>query len=127
MGFDLHIGLRILINKTNGLPSVWGTGSEAFTLIPFIPTDYIVPSDFRRFIDLKGKIFNAYIDTFTLEDPTSEVDCSSFLDYFPTWDTIQESSEYEDCEEYWTEKDHSEFKEAIEWFVSKGSFHVHWS
>ncbi len=128
MGLEIRIELHVQISESSGLPSVWVVNEEnLFTLVQFDPAVYIVPPEFRKFINQKGKFFNAYIETFMLEDSTPEVDCSAFLTYFPTWEDVQNSSEYEGCESHWTEKDHNEFKQAMEWFESKGSFYVTWS
>ena len=127
MGLEIRIELHIQISESNGLPSVWIKQDDSYALIPFDPTIYTVPTEFLRFINLKGKMFNVYIETFMLEDTIPEVDCAAFLEYFPTYESVKESSDYEGCEEYWTEKDHNEFKQAIEWFESKGSFYITWS
>lgn len=52
---------------------------------------------------------------------------ANFLDDFPEWaDVWNEMGP--DADEYdWTEDDHYEFKEAIEWFAAKSNFTVSWS
>ena len=128
MGLEIHIELHVQISESTGLPSVWlKEDDDFFSLVPFDPEDYIVPAEFRRFLNQKGKLFNIYIESFIFENSIPEVDCSAFLTYFPSWEDVQNSSDYEDCEKFWTEKDHNEFKQAMEWFESKGSFYVTWS
>jgi hypothetical protein len=58
------------------------------------------------------------------------ISTTAFLEKYPDWEDIKSSMDLdgEDEESYgWSEKDHNEFKEALEWFSSKEYFSISWS
>lgn len=128
MGFDLSIELHIQIDKDTGVPSVFKTGSDDFKLTPFVPANFVVPEEFRKFIRLRGHMFHAYVDVINSGD-TFEANCYDLLECYPSWKDVAEDVWYQDkgYEDYWTEREHYDFKRALEWFNSKGGFFLSWS
>jgi len=115
MGFELFITLKLMINKKTGLPYVWG---EFMKEIPYNPSDYIIPEKYRKWLHVDGEQFNAYILLFHQE--TTHVDIETFHESFPSWNDIHKMVRG------WTEQDHNDFQEAIEWFYERENFLVSW-
>ena len=123
MGFDFSIMLNLMIDENTGLPFVLGNfvNGDFVKPIPYNPSDYIVPEKYRKWLQAHGRHFHAYIQLFHSE--TTCVSIHEFYDSFPFWNNV--CSILEDDE--WTEQDHNEFKEAIDWFYKHDCFLVRWS
>jgi len=120
MGFDFHIHLKLMIDPKTGIAFVWG---DFVRPIPYNPSEYIVPEKYRKWVHARGSHFHAYIQTFSSE--TSYIDIDSFYDSFPSWENVCSNIQVQDYN--WTQQDHNDFKEAIEWFYKKDCFLIHWS
>ena len=111
MGFDLTITINLYIDPKTGLPFVWGPG---LTQKPYVPSEYIVPEKYRKWLDQRGHHFHAYIQKFNSD--TDSIDTWTFLEEYPDWDDVLKkiggNAKYSD----WTKSDHDDFKEALKWF-----------
>lgn len=120
MGFDLSIKLIMSIDPKTGLPYVWVGNLEKKS---YVPSEYEVPEKYRKWVVQRGQHFHAYIKNFD----SYETSVENFYYEYPTWATVEEelgnNSEYD----YWTESDHYDFKDALEWFAQKSNFMVEWS
>ena len=127
MGFDLYIGLTLLIDDKTGLPYVYNSDNSRK---PFNPLDFIVPENHRERLKQRGHIFHYYIRDINGSDTMNTISTTAFLEKYPDWEDIKSSMDLdgEDEESYsWTEKDHDDFKEALQWFSSKEYFSISWS
>lgn len=123
MGFDLSITLNLRIDPKTGLPFVWGENSSRK---PYVPSEFEVPERYRKWIEQRGRVFHFYITA--LDKYGYSTDVYTFLDNYPDWDEVlkdmgPDNEEYD----YWTESDHDDFREALEWFRAKEYFMVEWS
>ena len=108
MGFDLHIVAINMLENTTGLPE---------------KQEYIaVPEKWRRFLNQRGPWFSTYVELFD----GCMVSAERFLEDYPDWHKIWPFSPCAGSSPGWTEKDHNEFKEALEWFA-EACFVVMWS
>jgi hypothetical protein len=124
MGFDFSIELCLRLCATTGKPYTYGPSFRKNYELPTVE----VPEKHRRFLQLRGSIFHAYTEFYN-ENDIYQVPVDGLLDAFPSWETVKESSWYEDYEEEdWSEADHNAFKAALEWFVAQPfSFQASWS
>ena len=114
MGFDMIIACSLGVCPESGRPFIpCKNGGKNFDLSQ-IPE---VPQEFRRFIQLRGSVFQEYVQAF---DKTT-ADAQEFLESFPTWDEISENDN-------WTSLDHNKFYAAVRWFANAGvNYMVSWS
>jgi hypothetical protein len=125
MGFNLQIRIILYINPTTGLPFIHKYTNTTVETIPYKTEEYRVPEKFRKYLYQHGSQFHYYIAPFHSRE--TETTASGFLHYYPKWeDFVKYNSEYEGGT--WCEKDHDEFKKALEWMVSKDDvFTLSWS
>jgi hypothetical protein len=85
-----------------------------------------VPAEHRRMMQLRGGIFHAYTTQVYEDKDTVDVSVSDFLEKFPTWEEVHEHDP--ECD-YWTEKEHNEFKDALLWLNANNGieYRVQWS
>jgi hypothetical protein len=127
MGFDLYINLTLPIDHNSGMPYVYNADNSKK---PYSPSDFIVPEKHRLWLKQRGHHFHYYIRDIDGSDTMNTLHTEAFLEKYPEWEDIKSSMELdgEDEESYdWTEKDHTEFKEALQWFSSKEYFSISWS
>jgi len=127
MGFDLYINLTLPIDQNSGLPYVYTTDNSKKS---YSPSDFCVPEKHRLWLKQRGHIFHYYIRDIDGSDTMNTLHTEAFLEKYPEWEDIKSSMELdgEDEESYsWTEKDHDDFKEALQWFSSKEYFSISWS
>ena len=112
MGFDLSIQLHLCMCPQSGIPFAWDTylGKTYVNL-----SDYVVPPEFRKWVQARGRHFHSYI--LWCDESTSSCDVGLFLENFPEWKDVDN----------WTEKDHNEFKAALEYFARYPGYVVSWS
>lgn len=125
MGFDLFISLRLQIDPKTGLPFVYNSDSSRK---PYDPSEFLVPEKYRKWAIQRGHVFHYYIRDLDEGEPSASAE--TFLDKYPEWDDVKGMMilDGEDEDTYdWSETDHNEFKEALEWFSSKVYFVVVWS
>ena len=82
----------------------------------------VVPEEFRRFLQLRGTVFQEYTRSFGQYETI--VDAAIFLDGFPPWDEVET-----DESEVWCSNDHNKFYVALEWFanIADANYIVSWS
>lgn len=112
MGFTINIHACISICPNTGNPYYIGkkNDNDKYAKIYGIP-DIEVPTEYRRFLNDKNKIYIEYLDMNKSFD-----DIINILDTFPDWNYIKEL--YPDVENdcNWGELEHNLFKKALEWF-----------
>jgi len=119
MGFDLNITLNVWIDDKTGLPFVWGKNLDK---LPYIPSDYEVPEKYRKFLKQRGHVFHFYIGG--IEGYTTDV--GTFLYHYPEWQDVLDNMGGDEMYG-WTEANHDDFKEALNWLSKKGVFGITWS
>jgi len=113
MGFDLNIHADLMICSDTGKPYYYSDDNRSsFTRI-YDLSKLIVPKDYRRFLNQRGLIFHAYTTNVFENYNIIDVSITDFLKKYPSWENVKKFDE--ECI-YWTEKDHDEFKKALEWF-----------
>lgn len=118
MGFYIHIYSMVNLCPETGKPFYYGPNFEKIYDIPNI----IIPEQYRRFLYERNSIYHAYMSGDSYYDSVDMV-----VDTFPTWEQVKNL--YPDAEEEyeWTEKDHTLFHNAIEWFASQPiGYIIHW-
>jgi hypothetical protein len=84
-----------------------------------------VPKEHRRFLNQRGGIFHAYTTNVFENNDITNVSVYEFLEKYPSWTAVKDFDE--ECN-YWTEKDHNEFKAALEWFNKDCiEYRINWS
>jgi len=116
--FNMKIELHMQMCPISGLPVIHSKiYDEQFINIK----DYVIPEKFRKWCSYKGTQFHAYILELDNEHHTS-MNVKSFLDNFPEWEDIKENFGNE-----WTEEDHNEFKEVVEYLAERPGYVLSWS
>jgi hypothetical protein len=121
MGFDLSFDLLLHMCDETGKPFYYSR--KKFEKLYDI-SGIIVPQHLRGSLQLRGHFLHIYTRAFNADERFS-VEVDEFLDSFPSWEDVESDSCYDD---YWTEKDHKNFKELLEWCVKQDMyFRVTWS
>ena len=123
MGFDLSIRADLWICSDTGKPYFFiNDGSR---MLIYDLSKLVVPKEYRRFLNQRGGIFHAYTTNVFEDENITNVSVYEFLEKYPSWEAVKEYDE--DCT-YWTEKDHDEFKKALEWFNKDCvEYRINWS
>lgn len=111
MGFDLNIHADLLICSDTGKPYFYISDGSRMRIYDL--SKLTVPKEHRRFLNQRGSIFHAYTTCVFENNDIYNVSVYEFLEKYPSWDAVKTYDE--ECV-YWTEKDHNEFKAALEWF-----------
>ena len=111
MGFDLNIHVDLLICSDTGKPYFYISDGSRMRVYDL--SKLTVPKEHRRFLNQRGGIFHAYTTRVFENDDITNVSVYEFLEKYPSWTAVKDFDE--ECT-YWTEKDHNEFKAALEWF-----------
>ena len=122
MGFDLFIYASFLVCPETGKPYCFASDhSRNYDL-----SVATVPEKHRRMMQLRGGILHAYTTQVYEDKNTVNVSVYDFLEKFPTWDEVRE---YDPECDYWTEKEHNEFKDALMWLNANNTvqYRVDWS
>lgn len=90
--------------------------------------DIIIPEHLRKYIELKGDMFYAYINYFyENEQDVTNVHVEEFECWYPSWEEVIHSEHYDPDNNSWTEEDHLNFKELVDWCVKQDAdFHIYW-
>ena len=123
MGFDLNIRADLGICSDTGKPYFFiNDGSR---MLIYDLSKLVVPKEYRRFLNQRGGIFHAYTTNVFEDENITDVSVYEFLEKYPSWEAVKEYDE--ECT-YWTEKDHNEFKKALEWFNKDCiQYRIYWS
>ena len=111
MGFDLNIRADLAICSDTGKPYFYIADSSRMRVYDL--SKLVVPKEHRRFLNQRGGIFHAYTTCVFEDNNITNVSVYEFLEKYPSWEDVKAYDE--ECT-YWTEKDHDEFKAALEWF-----------
>jgi hypothetical protein len=127
MGFTMVITINVNINPKNGFPFIWYNNNGAIDKKPYIPEEHEIPEMYRRFIELQGHHFRAYIYPFEKVD---QVGVDDFLEYYPEWEFVKTENGLTSEFKYWTQEDHNLFRCALQWMCSNSlvsAFSISWS
>ena len=128
MGFDLLITISTGIDYDTGIPFVYYNDNGFLEKKPYDPSEFVIPREFRRFIEQRGHHFQTYIKLFAPDCFTSNV--KDFLALYPDWFEVAAENDIQEDDDWWTEKDHNEFKRALEWMSNTSLipiFDISWS
>ena len=123
MGFDLNIRADLAICSDTGKPYFYIPDGSRMRIYDL--SKLAVPKEHRRFLNQRGGIFHAYTTNVFNNYDTLDASIYDFLENYPSWEAVKVYDE--DCN-YWTEKDHNEFKTALEWFNKDCiQYRIYWS
>jgi hypothetical protein len=123
MGFDLNIHVDLLICSDTGKPYFYISDGSRMRVYDL--SKLTVPKEHRRFLNQRGGIFHAYTTNVFENNDITNVSVYEFLEKYPSWTAVKDFDE--ECT-YWTEKDHNEFKAALEWFNKDCiMYRINWS
>jgi hypothetical protein len=123
MGFDLNIRADIAICSDTGKPYFFIPDGSRMLIYDL--SKLVVPKEYRRFLNQRGGIFHAYTTNVFNNYDTIDASIYDFLEKYPSWEAVKAYDE--ECN-YWTEKDHDEFKAALEWFNQDCiQYRIYWS
>ena len=123
MGFDINIQMVLQMCNQTGKPYYYNKKFERVYTMPSMT----VPKELVPYFTERGPVLYAYTELFN-KDERYSVDVEEFLEHYPSWDTIQEHSSYEGCEDWWTEDYHKNFKKLLEWCMAQDvTFRISWS
>jgi hypothetical protein len=123
MGFDLNIHVDLLICSDTGKPYFYISDGSRMRVYDL--SKLTVPKEHRRFLNQRGGIFHAYTTNVFENNDITNVSVYEFLEKYPSWTAVKDFDE--ECT-YWTEKDHNEFKAALEWFNKDFiMYRINWS
>jgi hypothetical protein len=124
MGFDLNIHVDLLICSDTGKPYFYISDGSRMRVYDL--SKLTVPKEHRRFLNQRGGIFHAYTTNVFENNDITNVSVYEFLEKYPSWTAVKDFDE--ECNHYWTEKDHNEFKAALEWFNKDCiMYRINWS
>ena len=114
MGFDMMIELHLSMCPTNGKPYAWKDSDKVYVDL----NDYIIPEEYRKWIQLRGSHLYAYIQW--CDESTTSCEIAYFLEFFPEWEEVDEH-------DWWTEEDHRAFKATLEYLIQRPGYVISWS
>ncbi len=120
MGYDWYAMIHLMMDE-EGNPMVW----EGSHLVPYQPLHFLVPSEHREFLKMRGPHLRIYTDSLEDEHPTWEVDPYYIVDVFPSWTTVMKTIDVELYD--WTEEKHNALRAALEWMHEKMIYRIVWS
>lgn len=82
---------------------------------------YCVPNHLLKYLNGSGWHFAKYFDNI---DYPMNVDV--LAETFPSWEKFREKANNSELELYWTEEDHNNFKELVDWFAENSEQSVLW-
>lgn len=128
MGFDINVTLTLQMCKKTGKPFYYGRNKETGYLEKLYGLPSVeVPPHLVQYLVGRGHHFYSYTKTLEVEDLGFNVSAGTFLQYYPSWEDVQQDEEYSD-ENGWEEEDHNNFKALLEWCENSGlDFNVSWS
>lgn len=123
MGFDLFIHMSLTMDAETGKPFYFGKDYEKIYELPTIE----IPPELKKYLQGRGHHFHVYTDKFNRKD-IFEVNVTTFLERYPSWNRFMESDYYEEDPEGWTRDDHKNFKKLLKFLEDqKVNFTVSWS
>jgi hypothetical protein len=123
MGFDINIEMVLRMCNKTGRPYYLNKTYEPVYTMPSLT----IPKELIPYFTERGPVFHAYTEYFNLQERYT-VCVEEFLEHYPSWDTVQEHLSYEECEDWWTEDYHDNFRKLLEWCVDQDfTFQVSWS
>jgi hypothetical protein len=114
MGFDINICLEFQMCADLGRPYHFTYNKETHITekVYALPNTHI-PTHLRKYLVGRGNLFYTYTEFFNNQD-IFKTDVGTFLQEYPSWDTILESEYYtDDYEGAWNEDDHTSFKDLL--------------
>lgn len=129
MGFDINISLELLMCPQSGRPYHFTYNPEigGFEKEYSLP-DTQIPIYLRKYLVGRGHLFHAYTSHFNEQD-IFKTDVRTFLEQYPSWDTVIESPYYtDDYEDAWNHGNHIGFQELLTFLTEQNeSYVIHWS
>jgi hypothetical protein len=122
MGFDLYVQLVLNMCPNEGKPYYYSRDDfkKLYDISPIV-----VPTHLRKYVELRGHFLHAYTRHFNEQD-RFVVEVCEFLEDFPSWEDVVADDSYSIYD--WEEKDHTLFKELLEWCQAQNVFfNVNWS
>ena len=120
MGFDLFVYLKLMMCPETGKPYYFGPKLEKIYGVP----EFVIPKNLRDYLQGRGHHFFAYLRFLDYSERT-EVDLAEFLENYPEWEEVLNDESYED---YWSEEDHVNFKNLLNYLKNLGyPFTLSWS
>ena len=126
MGFDLNIKADLQICSDTGKPYFYiDNGHISPSMRIYDLSKLAVPKEYRQFLNMRGGIFHAYTTNVVEDNNITNMSVYEFLEKYPSWMDVKT---YDEEQTYWTEKDHNEFKVALEWFGNDCiQYRIDWS
>jgi hypothetical protein len=119
MGFHIYITCIMEICKDTGRHFYYGDFKKIYSLPP------VVPEEYRKYVKMNGGLFKIYTSFVTDELDTS---VENFVDKYPEWSDIVETSDFEEYCDFWNEDMHDEFYDALKWFSDhKSCYMISWT
>jgi hypothetical protein len=129
MGFDLMMHIDLEIDGKTGMPFVYYLNNGFLDKKPYDPNEFKIPEQFHKYIEQRGSQFHAYVMRFPPD--CQHATAKDFLDVYPDWEYVATQIDTYYIDDCWNEQIHNEFKEFLEWMVSKSPyiclFEFYWS
>jgi hypothetical protein len=132
MGFDLTVSISMGIDPKTGHSYVYYVNDTFLDKKPYDPEEFKIPEQYRGYIEQRGHQFHQYIKK--LPPDCFKLAATDFLQIYPEWEHVKQGLDlydYDDDEWEWTERNHDEFKEFLEWMAEKSRyiciFELYWS
>ncbi len=117
MGFDIEIVCTLHIDQLTGKPFYYSKhATQVFDI------QFEIPQEYRHFIRQKGSYFHAYTGYWE-QIGQQDVDVESFLEEFPSWVDVEDHLEKTDSLQYWSLKDHNDFKAFLHWLQGQDVYY----
>ena len=119
--FYFNVCLSAKIDVGTGLPFYYAPVKEGeVSLKYYSPEDFVIPEKFRKYMCMCQSLLSVYVDF--CDYNSSQLTIDQFLTNFPTWSHVKTKI----GANTWTEDDHTQFYEALNWLNNKQIFSVSW-
>jgi hypothetical protein len=126
MVFSLTVEARFHVDSLTG--AFYRRISEGLDKILLISKPYVVPIQYRRFLQIDGDFLRAYIMDHEGAE-SNEVEASFFLERIPSWDHVKQYFTENSIEwiHDWSIADHDTFIKAVKWLADNPGYYIKWT
>jgi site-specific DNA-adenine methylase len=113
MTYSIAIYLRLFFDPWSGEAVLCGRDKYKEPVEKsYTPEEFKIPQQYRKYLRVQSDIMESYTEIFRSER-NYVVSASSFLYYYPPWDTVKKT------DISWTEEDHKNLYAFLKWCSSR--------
>ena len=121
MGFDFQIKAELNICTQTGKLYYSSYNTKREETKHYDVFSIVIPHKYLKYIQMRGSHLYPYVDN--IQHSENKCSVEDIILEFPSWETVKDKLS-DSNKDYWTEKDHNEFKEALHWFHREKVWYV---